>query len=96
MVAYMREYAEDVGRNPDEITISLKRTLHFTDLGADIGTNPVSGGAMIATTRQVIDDVKHCADLGIQQLTYDFRTSSVDDCINTMEHFAEKVIPAVQ
>ncbi len=92
---YMREYCETVGRDPAEITMSLKRTLHFTDLGMEEGPANRSNGALIASTGEVIEDVRSCIEIGIDQLTFDFRTSGVDDCIRTMEHFATMVAPSV-
>ncbi len=92
---YLRRYSEQSGRNPDEVTISLKRTLHFTDMNIEEGPANRSNGALIASTGEVIEDVRACYDIGIEQLTFDFRTSSVDDCIRTMEHLAGSVIPAV-
>lgn len=92
---YMREYAESVGRDPAEITMSLKRTLHFTDLGVDEGHANRSNGALIASTGEVIEDVGACREIGIDQLTFDFRTPNIDDCIRTMEHFATRVAPVV-
>ncbi len=92
---YMREYCETVGRDPAEITMSLKRTLHFTDLGMEEGPANRSNGALIASTGEVIEDVRSCIEIGIDQLTFDFRTSGVDDCVRTMEHFATTVAPAV-
>ena len=92
---YMREYCETVGRDPAEITMSLKRTLHFTDLGMEEGPANRSNGALIASTGEVIEDVRSCIEIGIDQLTFDFRTSGVDDCIRTMEHFATMVASAV-
>jgi probable F420-dependent oxidoreductase len=91
---YLRQQAEAIGRDPGEITISLKRTLHFTDAGIAEGGSTRSKGAMIGTTQEVIADVHKCHELGIQQLTYDFRASAIDDCIRVMQHFAEKVVPA--
>ena len=88
---YLREFADETSRDPDEITISLKRTLHFTDIGLAEGASNRSNGALIASTGEVIEDVKACAEIGIQQLTFDFRTPDIDDCIRTMEHFAEAV-----
>ena len=90
---YLWEQVESMGRSKSDITISLKRSLHFTDLGAQESSNPTTGGALITTTQKVIDDVKHCEEIGITQLTYDFRTSNIDDCVATIEHFAEKVVP---
>ena len=95
MLPYLRRYAEEMGRDVNEITISLKRTLHFTDIGIEEKGGIRSGGAMIATTEEVIADVHRCAEFGISQLTYDFRTSDVDESIRVMEHFAEKVVPIV-
>ena len=92
---YMREYSDSVGRDPSEITMSLKRTLHFTDVGIDEGPANRSNGALIASTGEVIEDVGACREIGIDQLTFDFRTSNIDDCIRTMEHFATRVAPAV-
>ena len=92
---YMREYCETTGRDPAEITMSLKRTLHFTDLRVEVGPANPSNGALIASTGEVIEDVESCTEIGIDQLTFDFRTPNVDDCIRTMEHFATKVAPAV-
>ena len=92
---YMREYSESVGRDPSEITMSLKRTLHFTDLGIDEGPANRSNGALIASTGEVIEDVGACREIGIDQLTFDFRTSNIDHCIRTMEHFATRVAAAV-
>ena len=93
---YLRQQAEETGRDPDSITISLKRSLLFTDLGIPDSGGTRTGGVMIGTTQQVLDDVKRCEELGIHQLTYDFRTSDVDQCIRMIEHFTEKVAPAVQ
>ncbi len=90
---YLRNFSEEVGRDPSEITISLKRTLHFTDLGMEEGPANRSNGALIASTGEVIENVEACAEIGIDQLTFDFRTPAVDDCIRTMEHFANSVAP---
>lgn len=94
LLPYLRRQAEASGRDPDGITISLKRSLHLTDLGIPEDKGIRSGGAMICTTQQVIDDVRRCQEYGIHQLTYDFRTEDVDACIRIMERFAEKVAPA--
>ena len=92
---YLREYCNQMGRNSDEITISLKRTLHFTDLGVEEGASNRSNSALIASTGEVIEDVEACMEIGIRQLTFDFRTPDVEDCIRTMERFATDVAPRV-
>ena len=92
---YLRRKSEESGRDPNDITVSLKRSLHFTDISIPEGGGIRSGASVVATTRQVIDDVLRCQELGINQLTYDFRTGDIEQCIRTMEHFAETVFPAV-
>ena len=33
--------------------------------------------------------------MGIHQLTYDLRTANIADCIRTIRHFADAVVPSV-
>ena len=51
---------------------------------------------MIGTTQEVIDDVHYCRELGIDQLTYDFRVDGLDQCVQVMEHLADRVLPVAQ
>ncbi|MCH8224593.1 MAG: LLM class F420-dependent oxidoreductase [Chloroflexi bacterium] len=95
-IPQLRRHTEQAGRDPDSISVSLKRSLHFTDMGMDEGGSVRTGGAMIATTQEVIDDVYHCRELGIDQLTYDFRVDGLDRAILVMEHLADRVLPVVQ
>ena len=92
----MRQEIEKVGRNPESISISLKRSLHFTDLGYDESANAVSGGTVMGTTQEVIDDLYYCRELGIDQLTYDFRVEGTVESVNVMEHLANNVLPVAQ
>jgi alkanesulfonate monooxygenase SsuD/methylene tetrahydromethanopterin reductase-like flavin-dependent oxidoreductase (luciferase family) len=92
---YLREEAERIGRDPRTITISLKRALHFTDIGLSGEILRRSGGSLIGTTEEVIDDARRCRDLGIGQLSYDFRTGKVDEMLAIIEHLAAAVIPRI-
>ena len=60
------------------------------------GSSVRTGGAMIATTQEVVDDVYYCRELGIDQLTYDCRVDGVERSIRVMEHLADRVLPVVQ
>ena len=95
ILPYLRERAQEAGRDRAEITVSLKRSLHFTDLGMAEGPMTRSGAAVVATTREVIDDVRRCGELGIDELTFDFRTADAGECERIMEHFMSEVAPAV-
>ena len=95
-IPYLHQQTVDAGRDPASISISLKRSHHFTDIGMPEGGSGRTGGAMIATTQEVVDDVYYCRELGIDQLTYDFRVEGIDQSILVMEHLADRVLPAVQ
>ena len=56
----------------------------------------LTGGAVIATTQEVIDDVHYCRELGIDQLTYDFRVEGLEAGIRVMEHLAAEVLPVAR
>ena len=90
---YLRQQTEQAGRDPAAITISLKRSLHFTDLGFPERDGVRSGGMVLGTTQDVLDDVAYCREVGIDQLTYDFRVDGIDDQIRVMEHLADRVLP---
>ena len=92
---YLRQEADRAGRAPGSMTVSLKRSLHITDIGVPGTAAFRSGNAVIGTTQEVIDDARRCQDIGIHQLTYDFRTDDVAAQITMMERLVERVIPAV-
>ena len=93
---YLRQETERAGRDQGSITISLKRSLHFTDIGIGERGTVRTGGAMIGTTQEVLDDVYYCRELGIDQLTYDFRVEGIDQSLHVMEHLADRVLPAAE
>lgn len=93
---YLRQELEKAGREPSSVSISLKRSLHFTDIGLGEGGGVPTGGTVIATTQEVIDDVYYCRELGIDQLTYDFRVDGLEQCERVMEHLADRVLPAAK
>jgi len=92
---YLHQESERLGRDPNQLTISLKRALHFTDIGLTEEVLSRSSQALIGTTQEVIDDIRRCQDIGIQQLTFDYRTGRVDDMLKIIEHFGGAVVPAV-
>jgi hypothetical protein len=52
-----------------------------------------SGGLVRGTTQDVLDDVAYCREVGIDQLTYDFRVDGMENQIRVMEHLADRVLP---
>jgi hypothetical protein len=53
-----------------ELTISLKRASHITDIGLTGEVLSRSNNAVIGTTQEVLDDIRRCQDIGIQRLTF--------------------------
>ena len=94
MIPYLRQCASAAGRDPAEIGISLKRRLHFTDIDLDPGDLPVTDEEVMGTAADVVADVRRCRELGITQLTYDFRTSDADAQIAIIERLAEYALNA--
>ena len=92
MLPYLHAYADQQGRDPEGITISLKRALHFTDLGFEEGGNPLAAGTLVGTSTEVTDDIKRCEDLGIHQVTFDFRTAEIEQCLKVVDHLANAVV----
>ena len=92
-IPYLQQQIERQGRQAEDITVSLKRSLHFTDIGLPEMGNERSGGALVCSTQEVVDDLHACHEIAIGQLTYDFRVSELPDCIRVMERLAETVLP---
>ena len=92
-IPYLSQQIERNGRKQEDITVSLKRSLHFTDIGLPEMGNERSGGALVCSTQEVVDDMHACHEIGIGQLTYDFRVNEISDCIRVMERLAEAVLP---
>ena len=95
-LSYLHKEARTIGRNPDDIIVSLKRTLHFTDIGISESNKIRSNATITGTTQDIIKDVLHCKELGIHQLTYDFRAKEVVECVKIMEHFSSNVMPVTE
>ena len=93
---YLRDRIKKEGRELSEVTVSLKRSLHFTDMGMNEGGYVRSGGSLVASTREILEDLHACQEIGINQLTYDFRVETVPDCIKVMEHIAEHILPVAR
>jgi probable F420-dependent oxidoreductase len=93
---FLQQEAQRLGRDPKALTVSLKRSLHFTDIGLSGEAPSRSNNALIGTTREVIADLRRCQEVGIHQLTFDFRSGRMDETLKIIEHFAAAVGPAVQ
>jgi probable F420-dependent oxidoreductase len=96
LLPYFHECLDAHERDRAEVGVSLKRRLHFTDLGFDPGPEPFTPDEVVGTAAQVAADAIRCRELGITQLTYDFRTAEPDEQLAIVEQLAAEVLPAVR
>lgn len=88
-LALLRELTEAEGRDFDALTISYKAP--FYDNGvppAGEARRMFTGGAAAA-----LDDIAAMAELGVEELVFDFRGETLDASMNAMRSFAEDVMP---
>ncbi len=83
------------GRDPGAVTISYKAPLYDVsqpgELEKQVGLErrPFSG-----TTEQVVEDIFTYTRLGVSELIFDFRSESLGESLDRMEHFATVIKPA--
>ena len=92
-IPYLHRRIEQEGRKVEDVTVSLKRSVHFTDIGLPEVGGERTGGALVCSTQEVVDDLHACHEIGIDQLTFDFRVDEIPECIRVMERLAEAVLP---
>ena len=90
----LKRLTEAAGRDFSSLTISYKAPLYDVTAGAlesQIGPErrPFSG-----TTAQVAEDIQTYAQLGVQELIFDFRSETLSESLERMEHFATVIRPA--
>jgi probable F420-dependent oxidoreductase len=91
----LRRLTEEAGRDFEALTISYKAPLYdVTRSGslekqAGLERRPFSG-----TTDQVVEDIATYARLGVHELIFDFRSETLSESLERMEHFATVIKPA--
>lgn len=90
-LSWLKELTEAEGRDFDKLTISYKAP--FYD-----GGRPPEGEARRLFTggkSAALDDIAEMAELGVHELTFDFRGETLDASLNAMRAFAEDVMSEV-
>lgn len=91
----LKRLLEAEGRDPASVTISFKAPLYDVtqageiDKQAGMERRPFSG-----STAQVAEDIAAYARLGVSELIFDFRSESLSESLDRMEHFATVIKPA--
>jgi probable F420-dependent oxidoreductase len=90
----LKRLTEAAGRDPEALTISYKAPLYdvslTTERQAGLERRPFSG-----TTAQITEDIATYGRLGVSELIFDFRSDSLSESLERMEHFATVIKPAV-
>jgi probable F420-dependent oxidoreductase len=89
-VAQLHEEANEAGRNPQDITISFRAPIVFSDVGGAQRT-PLTGSATA-----IQDDIGRYAACGVSHMIFDVQTPDVAEICRVMERFVRDVRPGVQ
>lgn len=91
----LQRLTEAEGRDYDSLTLSYKAPLYDVsqsgNLEKQVGLDrrPFSG-----TTEQVVEDIHAYGKLGVSELIFDFRSETLSESLDRMEHFATVIKPA--
>ena len=83
----IRRLAEEAGRDPSEITVSVRTELDVTDSKSDGADSP-----MIGTADQLRATIEQYEELGVSELVLSVSTDDVDRIQRTQDRFAERVL----
>jgi probable F420-dependent oxidoreductase len=87
-ITQLRAFAQEAGRDPQEITLAMGSSIQFTD-----GTATGQRSLFTGTPAQVVEAIQGYQALGIQNFRCDFPSPSIDDLLRAMERFATEVRP---
>jgi probable F420-dependent oxidoreductase len=87
-ITQLRAFAQEAGRDPQEITLAMGSSIQFTD-----GTATGQRSLFTGTPAQVVEAIQGYQALGIQNFRCDFPSPSIDDLLRAIERFATEVRP---
>jgi probable F420-dependent oxidoreductase len=87
-ITQLRAFAQEAGRDPQQITLAMGSSIQFTD-----GTATGQRSLFTGTPAQVVEAIQGYQALGIQNFRCDFPSPSIDDLLRAMERFATEVRP---
>ena len=83
----LRRLCQEAGRNPDEVKISLRGMVRFTE-GRGDNRSPLQG-----TTQQVTDDLRRYQEAGVEHIIMVPMGKTDEELIDVIERIAEEVRP---
>ena len=90
-LAYLHRHAQRAGRDPSDIQVTMKAPL-YDAASVETGTRRRFSGP----SEVVLQDIQAYAEAGVDQLIFDFRSSSHAETEERMARFAEEVMAAAQ
>jgi alkanesulfonate monooxygenase SsuD/methylene tetrahydromethanopterin reductase-like flavin-dependent oxidoreductase (luciferase family) len=90
----LRQYADEAGRNPKEITLSYC-PLWYAEAEAQILENG-ERRAFTGTFQQVADDIKSFQDLGVENIIFGLQAPTLDQTLGRMERIVERVVRLIK
>ncbi|MFP6653173.1 MAG: LLM class F420-dependent oxidoreductase [Dehalococcoidia bacterium] len=86
-IATIRRLAEEAGRDPSEITVTVRTELDVLDSRSDGTESP-----MIGTADQLLATIEQYEEIGVSELVLSVSTDDVDRIQRTQDRFAAQVI----
>ena len=81
----MHRYAEEAGRDPQELEVAMKAPLYDPNVGSD--RRRFSG-----SPDQLLQDIQTYSDVGVTHTIFDIRSRDLNQTTERMAWFAEEVI----
>lgn len=85
-VALLHRYAEQAGRDPAELDVSMKTPLYDSGSGPGGPRRRFSG-----STQEILQDVQTYAEVGVTHLIFDIRGADLGQALERLEWFAQDI-----
>ncbi|MCE2456467.1 MAG: LLM class F420-dependent oxidoreductase [Dehalococcoidia bacterium] len=90
-VAMLHQVAEQAGRDPASIDLSMKAPLYDASMDSEGTRRRFSG-----SPEDVLEDIRIYSDTGVTHLIFDFRSQDPVETEDRMSRFAEEIIPLAE
>ncbi len=90
-VAMLHEVAEQAGRDPASIDVSMKAPLYDASMDSEGTRRRFSG-----SPEDVLEDIRIYSDTGVTHLIFDFRSQDPVETEDRISRFAEEIMPLAE
>lgn len=88
-IAFLNRTAKEAGRDPDSVGVSFSTNLEFGR--SESGPRKLFTGS----PDEIADDIRNYQRVGVSYFLFGFRSGSLGENMEAMEHFAREVMPQV-